>query len=109
MSLPLLQATLESYNPARMSDEDAFNLELLLELPAFQPVWDLVESKLEAFYQHLQSHPQYVFDGEKATEKPLPVTPQRKKKQTEASTKTDPKPLTMTFRVVNGLLVPIEA
>lgn len=105
MSIDLLKATIDTYKPARMSDSDASDLELLLSLAAFEPVWDLVESKLEEFYEHLRCHPQYAFNGETATEKPR-ITPPLKKK--ESSGGGQPNPLVMTFRTVNGLLVPVD-
>jgi hypothetical protein len=105
MSIDLLKATIDTYKPSRMSDEDASNLELLLTLPAFESVWDLVESKLEEFYEYLRCHPQYAFNGESATEQPRAPTPLRKK---ESKGGEQPNPLVMTFRTVNGLLVPVD-
>jgi hypothetical protein len=105
MSIDLLKATIDTYKPARMSDGDASDLELLLSLEAFEPVWDLVESKLEAFYEHLRCHPQYEFNGESATEKPRSPPPLRKKESKEGAVGN---PLVMTFRTVNGLLVPVD-
>ena len=105
MSIALLKATIETYKPNRMSDEDASNLELLLSLEAFADVWDLVESKLEEFYEYLRCHPQYEFNGEAASEKPRSPPPLRKKESKGAG---QPNPLVMTFRTVNGLLVPVD-
>jgi len=107
MTLPLLQATLDAYKPDSMNEEDASNLELLLNYPAFEPLWSLVESKLEAFYEHLRSHPQYEFNGSTATEKPQAVPPESLKKK-ESRVGKQPIPV-MTFRNVNGLLVPVKA
>lgn len=69
MTLPLLKQTLESYIPNRMSDEDADNLELLLELPAFAPVHDLVEEKIEAYWDWLRKNPRCAFEKPKAKSK----------------------------------------
>lgn len=110
MSLPLLKATIDSFVPGRMTEDDANGLELLLTLPAFEPLWSLVEDKLEAFYDHLHAHPAFDFVGNTATEKPLPVPPKRKpKKKMEAATKAAPKPTTMKFKVINGILIPISS
>jgi len=66
MTLPLLKQTLENYHPERMSDEDADNLELLLELPTFASLHALVEEKIEAYWDWLRKNPRCKFDKPKA-------------------------------------------
>jgi len=107
MTLPLLKQTLESYSPSHMSDEDADNLELLLELPAFATLRDLVEKKIEAYYEWLRANPRCKFDKPKAKVKQK-VAPEAAPKQTPEG--LDPSYPIMWFNLdpKSGLLTPVK-
>ena len=107
MTLPLLKQTLESYIPNRMSDEDADNLELLLELPAFAALRDLVEAKIEAYYEWLRANPRCEFEKPKAKVK---AQPQAKRKPSDTPEGLDPNRPIIWFRVdpKSRLLTPLK-
>jgi len=108
MTLPLLKQTIENYHPERMSDEDADNLEMLLELPAFASLRDLVEAKIEAYWDWLRKNPRCAFEKPKAKSKgKQKVAPKATPKQQDVPWdsaniiwfKVDPK---------SGLLTPVK-
>jgi hypothetical protein len=107
MSLPLLKATIDSFHPTHMSDEDADNLELLLELPAFASLRDLVEEKIEAYWDWLRANPRCEFEKPKAKGK---VAPKAAPKQQEAPKGLDPNRPIMWFQVdpKTGILTPVK-
>lgn len=69
MSLSILKATISSYEPNCMSDDDASNLEQLLSLPAFSSLYKLVEDKLEKYWEWLQANPRCEFEKPKKDSK----------------------------------------
>ena len=107
MTLPLLKQTLESYQPTHMSDEDADNLELLLELPAFASLHALVEEKIEAYWDWLRKNPRCDFQKPKAKVKQK-VAPEAAPKQTPEG--LDPSYPIMWFKLdpKSGLLTPVK-
>ena len=110
MTLPLLKQTIESFQPTHMSDEDADNLELLLELPAFASLRDLVEEKIVAYWDWLRANPRVKFDKPKAKVKPQPQA-QRKPSDTPRRPEgLNPDLPIIWFQVdpKSGLLTPVK-
>jgi len=110
MTLPLLKQTIESFQPTHMSDEDADNLELLLELPAFATLHDQIEAKIEAYWEWLQANPRCKFDKPKAKVK---VQPQAKRQPSDTPKRPeglDPDMPILWFHVdpKSGLLTPVK-
>jgi hypothetical protein len=107
MTLPLLKQTLESFQPTHMSDEDADNLELLLELPAFASLHALVEEKIEAYWDWLRANPRCKFEKPKAKVKQK-AAPQPAPKQ--APEGWDPNGPIIWFHKdpKSGLLTPVK-
>ena len=88
MTIALLEATIDSYIPNSMTDEDDSNLSLMLTLDAFKSLHGAIRAKLEDYQMFLRRNPRCDF-GEPAKE-------------------TSTAGPSMTFRIVNGLLVPVK-